>query len=142
MVNEIITAISQRLCEAFDDPEIYIDKLPQGFDEPCFFIRALQAGQKQIIGDRYFRTHGFDMHYFPAERCNVAREINEVADRLWMALEYIDLPNGPMRGTQMRREVEDDVLHFFVNYDTFIFKVHDRGAKMRTLQQKQKIKGE
>lgn len=141
MVNEITIAISQRLDDVFgEDYEVHIDELPQGFTEPCFFILTLQATQKQIVSDRYFREHSFDIHYFPRDADCPARELNEVADRLWMVLEYIHLDDGPIRGTEMRRTIEDGILHFFVNYNAFMLKQSEPIPRMRTLKQTQKIK--
>lgn len=141
MVNEITTAISQRLNDVFNQAyEVHIDKLPQGFKEPCFFILTLQANQKQIVGDRYFRAHSFDIHYYPQVIESPARELNEVADRLWMTLEYINLVDGPICGTDMRCTIEDDVLHFFVNYNSFMLKQRDPSSRMRSLKQTQRIK--
>lgn len=140
MLNNILAAISQRLDDVFC-MEIYIDQLPQGFEEPCFFILTLRSNQKQIVGDRYYREHSFDVHYFPKSQHCPAREINEIADRLFMALEYVPLPDGLARGTDMRREVQDGVLHFFVNYNVFVLKQNDPIPRMRTLRQVQKLKG-
>lgn len=141
MLNEVTTAISQKLDEVFGETyEVHIDELPQGFTEPCFFILTLQATQKQIIGDRYFREHGFDIHYYPQAIESPARELNEVADRLWMALEYIYLADGATRGTDMRRDIQDGVLHFFVNYNAFMIKQTESIPRMQTLKQRQKIK--
>lgn len=140
MIDDIITGIAQSIARYFSDCEIHIDKLPQGFQEPCFFIRPLSCTQKQIIGERYCRTHGFNIRYYPKSR-NPAKELNAAADILCWALEYITLSNGEIRGTDMHYEFHDEVLHFFVNYDVFVFKKRDRGPFMRYLKQVQKIKG-
>ena len=124
MLNEIMNAISQKIRSVFgSEYKIYFDEIAQGFKEPCFFISLLQANQKQIIGNRYFREHFFDIHYYPKSTAGITREVNEVTDKLLMALEYISIGGDLIRGTKMKHEVHDDVLHFFVNDDVFVKKV-------------------
>ncbi|WP_455577338.1 phage tail terminator family protein [Anaerosinus sp.] len=142
MLNEIMNAISQKIRSVFgSEYKIYFDEIAQGFKEPCFFISLLQANQKQIIGNRYFREHFFDIHYYPKSTAGITREVNEVTDKLLMALEYISIGGDLIRGTKMKHEVHDDVLHFFVNYDVFVKKVIEKGPLMMEYTQTQKLKG-
>ena len=57
LANDIVNAISKVLTENFDNAEVYIDEIEQGFNEPCFFIDLLNPSEKQIYGDRYFRRY-------------------------------------------------------------------------------------
>lgn len=140
MINDIVIAISQRLDEVFGDEYRYhMDAIPQGAQTPCFFILLLQGTQTQIIGNRYYREHSFDIHYFP-QSVQPMQEIQDVAARLMMDLEYVDLGSGLIRGTEMRYEVQDDVLHFFVQYNFFVLKVPDEVPLMRELYQSQRVK--
>ena len=142
MLNNIMTAISQKIRSVFDSEyKIYYDEIKQGFNEPCFFIANLQGEQKQIIGNRYFREHFFDIHYFPKSTCGITREVNEVTDKLLMALEYISVDGDLIRGTKMKHEVHDDVFHFFVNYDVFIKKELEEVPFMMEYHQIQHVKG-
>jgi hypothetical protein len=124
MVNDLIDAISIKLNQAFgDSKKIYSETVKQGLQEPCFFIAVLNPSQKQMVGNRYFRQHPFDIHYFPAVQGN-NNELQEMAAELFDALEYITLTNGDLlRGTKMHYETVDGVLHFFVNYNMFIHKI-------------------
>lgn len=137
MVNEITTAIAQKL-SSFDG-EVYIDHLPQGFTEPCFFILLLTMNTKQIIGDRYLLTCNYNVRYY-SKAVRPARELGSVADRLWLALEYVKLPSGDMRGAELSCRIHDGVLHFFVQYDMFVLKKRAQEPYMRTLEQQQKLK--
>ena len=141
MLHDIMTAISQKIRSVFgNEYKIYYDEIKQGFKEPCFFIATLQGEQKQIIGNRYFREHFFDIHYFPKSACGITREVNEVVDKLLMVLEYISIDGDLIRGTKMKHEVHDDVLHFFINYDVFVKKVIEKGPLMMEYTQTQRIK--
>ena len=121
MVNDLIDGISVKLNQVFGDGvRIYSESVKQGLKEPCFFIAVLNPTQNPMIGARYFREHPFDIHYFPSKDGG-NQEIQDVASKLFDALEYITLLDGDLvRGTEMHYEKVDDVLHFFVKYNMFV----------------------
>lgn len=49
-------------------------------------------------------------------------ECNDTAERMNWCLECINLKDGKLRGTKMKYEVVNGILHYFVNYDFFIEK--------------------
>lgn len=125
MVNDIINAIAVKLHSVFgSNYKIYKESIEQGLVEPCFSIVLLQAVQEARLPNRYFRSLPFDVHYFPKSTTNAKNEMYEIGEQLLMAMEYITVKdNGSdslCRGTKMRYEIVDGVLHFFVNYDLFI----------------------
>ena len=40
MINKLRIAIAKGIESIKQNPDIYLDKLPQGFNAPCFFIRV------------------------------------------------------------------------------------------------------
>ena len=142
MVNDLIDAISIKLNQVFGDGKrIYSETVKQGLREPCFFIAVLNPLQTQMIGNRYFRQHPFDIHYFPAVQDN-NNELQGMASDLFDALEYITLTNGDLvRGSEMHYEVVDGVLHFFVDYNMFVNKVEVPADNMETLTVNNDVKG-
>lgn len=141
MLNKIITAIAQRLNSVFgEEYEIHIDEMRQGFKEPCFFILALQGTQKQEIDTLYFREQQFDIHYFPKSKNGVVRELNEVSNTLLMLLEDIETDEGVIVGTKIRYETEDNVLHFFVNYNFHVRKQIEKDPYMENLKVYEEVK--
>lgn len=142
MVNDLIDGISVKLNQVFGvGYRIYSENVQQGLKEPCFFIAILNPSQTQIIGNRYFRQHPFDIHYFPVKQGN-NKEIQDVAYKLLDALEYIPLLNGELvRGTEMHYEQVDDVLHFFVQYNMYVNKVIVPADDMQTIKVNNKVKG-
>lgn len=123
MINKLIDAISIKLNQVFgDDYEINSENVKQGLKEPCFFIKVLNPTQSQIVGQRYFKDNPFDLHFFPKIEGN-NEEINNVAENLFDAMEYIQLLDGDLvRGTHMHYETVDNVLHFFVQFNMFVKK--------------------
>ena len=72
---------------------------------------------------RYLKTNQFCIQYFP-ESEEKRQECYAIAERMGQCLEHIlvDGEDKPIRGTKMKHEVVDDILHFFVNYDLFVDK--------------------
>lgn len=132
MINDIINGISIKLNQAFgSDYKIYKEEIKQGLKEPCFSIVMLEVFETAKLPNRYFRSYPFDIHYFP--KTNTKNEMYEVAEKLLNELEHITVLDNLTRGTKMRYEVVDNVLHFFVNYDLFIKKEVVKGESMAEL---------
>lgn len=141
MLNNLIDSIAIKLNQEFGDGvAIHKEQVKQGLKEPCFFIMLLTSNQKQVIGKRYFREHPFDIHYFPSTK-DKSTEILDVVERLNDALEYITMDGDLIRGTKMYHEVVNDVLHFFVNYDLFVYKESEASDPMETLTVESGLKG-
>ncbi|OOM82327.1 hypothetical protein CLPUN_02960 [Clostridium puniceum] len=143
MLNKIITGIAQTLDSEFNSEEnqkytIYAEDVKQGLEEPCFFIFSLKPSNKQLVGNRYKRNYTFDIHYFPEDESNYN---NEITERLFMALEYITLDSGLIRGTNMNAEIVDNVLHFFINYNMIVRKDIPKEDPMKNLKVNLELKG-
>ena len=134
MINEIINGIAVKLNQAYgSDYKIYKENIKQGLKEPCFSIVILESEQSAKLPSRYFRSYPFDIHYFPKSSDKPKAEMYDVAERLLMDLEYITVLDNLCRGSKMRYEIVDGVLHFFVNYDLFVKKQAVIGEFMEEL---------
>jgi protein involved in ribonucleotide reduction len=141
MLNETIIGISQKLNQVFgDDYKIHIDEIEQGLKEPCFLIVNLTGDQELEIGNLYNRDQSFDIHYFPKNKKKISREVNSVVDTLNMELEYITVAGNLVRGTEMKHEVVDGVLHFFVNYDIRVRKAIESDPFLETITINEEVK--
>lgn len=116
MINKIVDGISNALNQEFgDEYEIYQNNVMQGVKEPCFFIAVLEPSKEQLLQNRFLQRNPFDVHYFP-KRWDDNREMQEAAERMLDCLEWI-IPEEPIHGTEIRWQIEDGVLHFFVSYN-------------------------
>ena len=143
MINSIIEAISVALNSEFgEDYNIHIEEPEQNFKKPCFFIFCLKPTNELFFGKRYFRTNQFCIQYFPATSAK-QRDCNDVAERLYECLEYIvtDGEDKPIRGTKMKYEIANGILHFFVNYDLFVYKVAESVPVMEEVSFETSMKG-
>ncbi len=142
MGNDLITGVMTRLRDTFgEDTTVYFDEVKQELNEPCFFVRTLEVSQELVVRNRYRRVYHLDIEYHPEDRQQTAREIADVANTMLMAMEYIHIGENLTRGTNIHYEVQDKVLHFFVDYDFFVFKVLEEEEYMETLTQTQYVKG-
>ena len=132
MLNEIVNGIGLKLSKSFNGIDIHKEELEQGFEEPCFFIDLLNPSEKQIIGNRYLRSYLFDIVYFPKKKSS--EDIFEALDKLYSVLEYIELDDGTLiRGIERSSRKEDRILHFFITYEMFIYKLDEEKPKMKKL---------
>lgn len=142
MLNDILIAINNKIFDAFDsDYEIHNNELKQDFKEPCFFVLNITGSNDHVINNRYRRINTFDIHYFPKSKTAATQEMNNVAEILIEQLEYISVAGNLTRGSNMHYEPEDNVLHFFVDYDVFMIKPLEKVPLMETLTQTQHLKG-
>lgn len=134
MLTEIIKGISMALNAAFGDGyEIFQNDVEQGLNEPCFFIAVLQPEVTPMLGRRSIWRHPFDIQYFPTRPGNNT-EMFTVAETMIEALNFITLPNGDLlHGTSVNYEIVDNVLHFFVNYNSPMIQPADE-TMMETLE--------
>jgi hypothetical protein len=152
MVNKIITGISQALDSEFNstdkDYEIYTESIEQGFDEPCFSVLKLISSESQLVGNRYEFMSSWDIQYFPSNEPDddgIVRkneECNNVAGILSSIMKLITIDSKLTRGTKMRNEIIDSVLHFYVDYNFIAkYEITDSTEKMGTLSISINIKG-
>ena len=141
VVQSLTVALSRKLEDTFDNPLIYHDMLPMGYKEPCFFINSINSRITRKLYDRYRVQVSYDITYHPEERHFHSAEISQVADKMAFGLEYVPLEdNSLIRGNEMRWEVQENVLHFFISFDFFVRRPIDRGTKMQVLTQRYGLK--
>ena len=122
-MNELMDAVSIQLDEAFGFA-VYGDSVKQGLETPCFLLFPVKVAQKRIVGARYTRNLTLDVRYFGGGDEDDVRDIEQ---RLFDALEIVALPGGGYaRGSGMHGRTEDGILHFFVEYNVFLFKTEEK----------------
>jgi hypothetical protein len=131
----ILNGILGKLDELDPDLPKYVEQVKQGFDEPAFFVMQLISGQTKGMDRRYKRSLLFNVHYFPnPDSLTKKEDCRTMGERLYEALEYINV-NGPVRANDMKYEVVDEVLHFFLSFSVHLMKEKPTGTKMLNLEQ-------
>lgn len=143
MIKKITDGICLAINAEFgEDYEIYTETVKQGLEAPCFSVLCINPTSKQFLGNRYYRTNLFCVHYFPSTDEPNA-ECKAVIERLYLALEYINVNGQLCRGTNMHGEMSDsdDVLSFFVNYDGFVYREAEPEEEMGGIEYNGNVKG-
>ena len=142
MINSIIESISITLnAESGDKYKIHREEKRQGLKEPCFFIQCLNPTEELFFWKRYFRKNQFCIQYFPENKLHGKEECYAVGERLFSCLEYLDVGGDLVMGTKRKYEVVDGILHFFVNYDLFVYKVAEPVPFMEEVSSETHVKG-
>ena len=146
MYKRIQTAITRCLWQAFEGAAgIYTEEPGQELQLPCFFVSLPEGRYQQEAGRRYLRSFPFTIHYFPASESEPRAEMMAVAERLFDALELLELPEEEaqprrdLRGSQMSYQIADGRLLFFVHYRMHLFCGQAEVPKMETLRQNTSI---
>lgn len=143
MVNKIIDGISKAINTKFgDSKEIYTESVEQGLNPPCFLIECIDSDNNRVIKDRYKTQNQFCIHYFPSIDTKEKRaECFDVLNDLYDCLDKITLENDLVLGSEKRGKVDDEVLHFFINFDFFIIIKNNEDNLFESYSAETKIKG-
>lgn len=139
IIDGIVKALKAEFGEVYT---YYVNDIPQGFNEPSFYIKLLDSKFNLVCGNRYLRKNLCSIRYFPQSELSPKQEINAVLDRIFPVLEYIYMDDDLIRGTNMESTIEDNILHLNINYDFFVFRPIKREILMQELIQDQKLKQE
>lgn len=141
VVRSLTVALSKGLESVFGNPCIYHDMLPMGYKSPCFFVNHVDTQVQLKLFNRYRVAANYDITYHPEERKFNSKEFSEVVEKMTYGLELVQLEDGNyVRGSNIRYEVQESVLHFFITFDFFVIRAKDRGTKMEKLYQRYGLK--
>lgn len=137
MQQEIIKGISKALSAEFGSTyTVYAEKVKQGAQKPCFFIKCESTAEIPFPMGRYFRENVFSVSYYPKSEQDEKRDCVRTAERLFGCLEYITVSGDATRGSKMSCQIEDGVLKFTLHYDMFVYKPKEKIPKMGELHYK------
>lgn len=132
MIDSIISGISSALYDVFGY-ENFKDEISQNLEPPCFYISCINPRIKKYIGSRRLQKNSFVIQYFPKSANAPRGECYGVGEKMFECLEVISADGFLLRGTDMKIEFVDGVLHFFVDYNAFTRKVEQKET-MESLQ--------
>ncbi len=122
MMSSIRKAIFQLLKSEFPTHTLYGEKVPQGLKKPCFFITFLPVSTTKLSKYQQQREVTIDIQYLSQEETN---EKNiEMGDMLTDLFQQINFDGYSINVTEMRYEIVDDILHFFIDLN-FILLMKD-----------------
>ncbi|WP_085829391.1 phage tail terminator family protein [Clostridium massiliodielmoense] len=139
-INDLRIGINQALDKELPNITIYGEEIKQGFEEPCFFIKILSSAQDKELNIRYKKNTSFDIHYF-SDKQDINLDCNNMADKLYEVLEYVQVGSSLYRSTDMTHEVIDGVLHFMLQFNYHVLKEIEKAPKMNKLKTEVKLNG-
>ena len=140
MINDVMDAIAIKLHEVFgDEYEIHKNDIKQGLEEPCFLITLVDSTKENLLNTRSKRLLPFDILFFPDKGKS---QCHSVSDTLMNEFDMIKSVDSVLfRGTKMRSEIVDGVLHFFVNYNYIAMVQEEKMDSMESLEVSNSKKG-
>lgn len=118
MVNDVLYGISNALYAEFDGISVYTDTVEQGLGEPCFFVMPIAINEQTLLNRRAYRNISFDIHYISKQS---RLQLEELASKLYPLLRRVTLLDGSqLNGSNLRHEIYDGVLHFFVDFKPIV----------------------
>ena len=143
MINLITESVSISLYAEFgDEYMIYREEIKQDLQEPCFFISCINPVERLVRKTKYFRENLFCIQYFPRDANRKNEECYEVAERIFASLRWLDVAGDSVMGTNMRYEITEGILHFFVNYNMFVDRAVVPATRMEEIAEAVSVKGE
>ena len=120
MVNDVISAVSNALYSEFgSDYRIYADNVEQNLVRPSFFINVIRPAVTERIMGRLHVSVPLVIQYFPSS-VGKRKESYEVADRMFHCLKYPEYKDSIYRGTDLKYDINDDKLNFYVQFLFYI----------------------
>lgn len=127
----IVSSITRKLKDNFNNVQIYKDKKLQGLKKPCFFVFNLSSSQSKATKDIFNREHLINVRFHSDYN---RPEIDEVAFKLLDILSEIkndELTLKPIR--EIKYEIQDDVLQMFISYKIRVFKTNTDDINMNEI---------
>lgn len=115
MLNDIMISIADKL-SGISQATIYTEKVPQGFNEPCFFILASSVNQLKDTGGRYKLDYNMIVQYFPLSKDSPNEENADMAEQLYSLLEFITVGEDLVMGRDLHDETVNGVMYFYIRY--------------------------
>ena len=134
MVNKIIEAISRKLKKEFN-LKIYIDQVPQNFEENSFFVRVIEYNEKRLMDWRFQADLTINITYFNNSKIPNSQNVYDVMQKLNSITDFITLENGDiLQGRNKKSEIVDSDLHYLTDFNFILYKEHEREIPMGILE--------
>lgn len=95
-----------RKSNLFPKQKMYIEAQKQGLQRPSFFVEQVHLAQQKQMFDRYRRTYTLLLTWLPELSSQTQdADCRQVGEQLLDLLRLIDMPDRPVRPTDMEFEV-------------------------------------
>lgn len=126
----ILQPMMDKLDERFAGIPIHTDRIPQGLQLPCFFVRIVKTNLDPQMGNFYFLRNLLSITYMSDTR-NL-HVLEDVRFKMLFALRQIPTLKG-VEGYNLQAEIQGSDIVLFGNYDLFVEMVEEKEPYMRVL---------
>lgn len=120
---------------------IYDESNNPDLQKPSFNVLLVSSKQVKEINGRYRYPTLFQIQYFPAsDNKAIPMGCHEMAERLYEELESIEWEGKRYSGYELRHEIVNLALQFYLNLDICVIKQKTSALKMRHLEQEERYK--
>ncbi len=132
VIKNVIDGMAKAIHKEFgSEYKIYTEAVKQGLKAPCFFIGCTESAEEEKLArgpsdGRYLRRQKMEVLYLPKNKNKEYKgEYNDVTDRLYDALYYIDHDGELIRGTELKSSTAEGILVFSVVYEFFVIRTQE-----------------
>lgn len=113
----MVDGISEAVLNEFGTEYDFVGNISQsGTEQGSFYIHSYEGSREAMLAMQYKSKNSFTIYYYPKSVDAYTEELGSTCERLYDCLEYIKESDNLIRGINMRSEVYEGVLHFFVDY--------------------------
>lgn len=128
VVENLISAVSNALYDEFgSEYVIYVDNVEQDLKRPSFFINVIRPAFKPRIMNRTNVDVPLVIQYFPSST-GKRSECYAVAEQMMRCLKFPEYHDNVYRGIDLKFDIKEDVLNFYVRYNFFTITVDPNAA--------------
>lgn len=134
---DVVSQVAMKLLDGFKNEitTVYKDTPLEGMVKPCFFIQQLNTTHVKGLRNSGERIYFLDVRCHPNDKEDTKQTYcNAVGHKLFEVLDNITISGKRVTASNMRFEIMDNVLHFFVEYSFRVNKMGESIDKMRTLE--------
>lgn len=131
-VNDVLDGVMDALASRYPGVTLVAGEAGEEHPKPLFAVTIASVARNKEVGRRYRLAHQFNIQY--AAAVPTYRGLHDVADELYDALQHIEADGGFIRGSGMRHEIVEGMLHFYVSYNFHVLSVVTPETKMQAAE--------
>ena len=113
----MLSAVTKAVVAKFGGDMVLVERPTQNAPGAYLFVHQLNRDQNPDNGPFHNRHYFFDIRYHPDDRTGTEhRNFTIIEEKLTDALAYISTDDQLAKASSMRSEIQNGVLHFFVDY--------------------------
>lgn len=116
----VVGGVVRALRKAFPECEVYTENVNQGLSPPCFSVICGELFFHRIVGKRFSLRFDLCVYYYP-KKDKVFSEIGGVWEKLFPALEVVEVDGDLIRGDDFSTKIVDDVMVLCVSYNAIVY---------------------